>query len=211
MTLKRLGLVSRDGAWRQRHRTTYTRWLVLALLPVLVVVAPPYRPYWLHETIETLGVLCLSACFVGRVWCATYIGGRKRRELVTIGPYSIVRNPLYVFSFIGTVGIALLSEMASVVALAALLFAAYYRVVVAQEEANLRREHGASYEAYLQTVPRWWPAFRRWHDAPQILATPKIVLAHIRDSSWFLSGLVFFESLDILRDLGTLPVLLRLP
>ena len=37
-------------------------------------------------------------------WSSLYIAGRKGRELVTVGPYSTCRNPLYFFSIVGAAG-----------------------------------------------------------------------------------------------------------
>ena len=50
--------------------------------------------------LETGGVILILVCIVGRTWCTLYIGGNKKRELITAGPYSVVRNPLYVFTSI---------------------------------------------------------------------------------------------------------------
>ena len=48
--------------------------------------------------IEMAGLVLILVCILGRTWCTLYIGGLKKRELVTAGPYSVVRNPLYVFT-----------------------------------------------------------------------------------------------------------------
>jgi protein-S-isoprenylcysteine O-methyltransferase Ste14 len=199
------------GAFLLKRRTSHTRWLVLTLLPLPAVAQPLWMSHWLGEALETAGALCVAVCIVGRVWCAIYIGGRKSSRLVTRGPYSVVRNPLYLFSFIGLVGIALVSKMATLLIVAVLIFAAYYRTVVAREEAYLLRLHGATFEAYLRTVPRWWPNFARWRDSRRRVFSTKVVLTHIRDSSLFLMGAVFFESRDLLREFELVPVLLRLP
>ncbi len=191
-----------------KNRTRHTRWLGLALLPLIVFVQPLWMPEWLNKTLDVIGVLCLVACCFGRIWCSVYVGGRKNRELVDIGPYSVVRNPLYVFSFIGVIGIALLSKMATVLILAPLIFALYYRVVVARE---LLAKHGEGYRAYLRNVPRWLPQWSLWKDAQTVATNPKVVASHLLDCSAFFLALVLFEGLDIVNGLERLPILLRLP
>lgn len=48
-----------------------------------------------------VGCLCVGAAMAGRIWCAQYIAGYKNDVLVREGPYSVCRNPLYFFSFLG--------------------------------------------------------------------------------------------------------------
>ena len=62
-----------------------------------------------HEAIEEAGALLIGACIVGRVFCTLYIGGGKNAQLVRHGPYSVARNPLYVFSLAGATGVGLSS------------------------------------------------------------------------------------------------------
>ncbi len=58
-----------------------------------------------HERVELAGFVAMIVSIVGRAWCSLYIGGRKKSEIVDRGPYSVTRNPLYLFSFIGAFGI----------------------------------------------------------------------------------------------------------
>ena len=62
----------------------------------------------IHEIIEFVGFGSVLACVAGRMWSILYVGSKKNSELVTSGPYSITRNPLYFFSTFGAVGIGLI-------------------------------------------------------------------------------------------------------
>src|SRR5713226_3679090 len=89
----------------------HMRRMVLAVLIVVLFatllfgqsVFPPHTP--VHETLEMVGVLLIFLGIVGRLWATLYIGGRKSAEVVTGGPYSITRNPLYVFSTVAAAGV----------------------------------------------------------------------------------------------------------
>jgi protein-S-isoprenylcysteine O-methyltransferase Ste14 len=52
----------------------------------------------IHEPFEYVGYALVIVCVVGRIWCSAYVGGYKNTKLIDTGPFSIVRNPLYVFS-----------------------------------------------------------------------------------------------------------------
>ena len=82
--------------------------LLLALLPILALTQPVWAAGSLvRETLEWLGYLAVVACVLGRAWCSAYIAGRKNRELVEYGPYSMARNPLYGCSLLGLAGVGL--------------------------------------------------------------------------------------------------------
>jgi protein-S-isoprenylcysteine O-methyltransferase Ste14 len=180
-------------------------------VPFVAVCAPLATTPWVLEPLKMLGLVCLVACMVGRAWSALYIGERKRHELICVGPFSIVRNPLYVSSFLGTIGAAMQSGMFTLLALAILGFAAYHRVTVAREEEFLRERHGPAYDAYMRAVPRWWPKLSGWRDAPRVSLAPSLVLKYLGESSFFFLPVFFFEGVRALQEAGIVPVLLRLP
>ena len=66
-----------------------------------------------HELIEWSGIAAIIVCILGRTWASLYIAGRKIEQFVTDGPYSVMRNPLYFFSIIGTAGAGALLAVSS--------------------------------------------------------------------------------------------------
>ena len=115
---------------------------------------------WLTQSLGLLAWVTFVAGVAMRFWATLYIGGRKETVLVTDGPYSLCRNPLYVGSFLLAVAAALFLE--SLVCVAAVLIVAliYTLTTVPVEEKFLRARHGQDYEDYARQVPRYWPSFR---------------------------------------------------
>ena len=83
-------------------------------------------------------------------------------ELNTTGPYSLVRNPLYLGRILNFTGLAMLSGSwvfgASVFLLAILV---YERISVYEEE-FLRGKFGAAHTAWAKDVPALFPRFSGW-------------------------------------------------
>jgi protein-S-isoprenylcysteine O-methyltransferase Ste14 len=138
-----------------KRRVQDTRLASLGVVALLFLSEPVWgEDSLLHEPIEYLGYALVIACVVGRIWCSAYIGGYKNERVVDTGPFSIVRNPLYVFSFLGLIGIGLMTVRLSITAMLMAAFAFYYRQVVRREEGYLRARFGAAYEDYARRVPR---------------------------------------------------------
>jgi protein-S-isoprenylcysteine O-methyltransferase Ste14 len=85
----------------------------------------------------------------------------ERTGLVTRGPFSLVRNPI--FSALASVQIGLALLVPSIIALAgvALLVASIEIQARLVEEPHLRRVHGAAYEGYAARVGRFVPGVGR--------------------------------------------------
>jgi protein-S-isoprenylcysteine O-methyltransferase Ste14 len=164
-----------------------------------------------HEMIEGIGIVLIAICILGRTWCTLYIGGRKIDELVTEGPYSVSRNPLYFFTFLGTFGAgAQLGSVLAGVIFGALAWMVFYAVVL-QEEKLLSRYYGAVYENYKATVPRFLPNPARWRDAPVVTVKPSHLVRTFADAMLFLLAVPAAEMFEQLQNMQVLPVLLRLP
>ena len=80
-------------------------------------------------------------------------------ELLTQGPYSVVRNPRYLEVLIGTAGYAFVANFLGGYVLTALCFPAIHFLVLI-EERELRDRFGARYDEYCGRVPRFIPKRR---------------------------------------------------
>lgn len=185
--------------------------LLLAALFLLLFVGS--RPVFgeFHEFVEALGISLIGAAIVGRLWCTLYIGGRKAAEIVEDGPYSICRNPLYVFSVVGAAGAG--AQTGSVVV--TLFFAAAtllaFLVVVRREERFLAEAFGEAYADYCARVPRFLPRLSIYRDSETLLVRPRRLYITFFDSLVFFVAVPVFELVERLQALDVLPVLLRLP
>jgi protein-S-isoprenylcysteine O-methyltransferase Ste14 len=164
-----------------------------------------------HELIEWLGVLLIVVCIVGRTWCTLYIGGRKDMELVTLGPYSISRNPLYLFSSLGAAGIG--AQFGSIVlaVAAALISIAIFYLVIRQEEQVLSGIHGTPYDDYRQRVPFLVPRFSLWKDADVLEVRPSRIVMTFVDASLMLLAVPISKVIEHLQERAILPVYFLLP
>lgn len=191
-----------------KSRVKHSWIAALGALFVVLFAAPIDHSY--HEIIEWMGYPLLIAAVIGRMWCSMYVGGRKNAEVIATGPYSIVRNPLYVFSFLGIVGVGFVSGMITFALLLALAFVLYYPNVVAREEKFLEQKFGQPYRDYKSRVPGWLPNFKLWQSPDVIEIKPRFVLITFRDAVWFLLAYPILELIESAQMHGYLPVLFRL-
>lgn len=194
----------------QRYRKRWIVGLAFALLAASLFTQSLWGDGALHEGVEIFGLVATALCVAGRSWCALYIGGRKRRELITVGPYSVCRNPLYAFSVLGaaSVGFAV-GSFAVGALLGAVCFLVFDRVV-RREEAHLSATFDG-FAQYAARTPRWIPQPRLWRDSPELTVQPRLVLITARDASLFFAAVPLFEIIEWLQLEGLLPILLRLP
>ena len=198
--------------WWEHQRTGLSK-LVAALAFILVALT---QSHWElhHENVATflfstgLGLAAIGA--TGRIWCSFFISGRKDGELVTEGPYSISRNPLYVFSCIGLVGVGLSTETLTYPLLFLVIFGLYYPGIMAREERRLEELFGESFRQYRQRVPRFWPNRGLYSEPASWSSNPRLFRRHILSDIWFVWIAAIIELVEGLRNVGWLPHLLTL-
>jgi protein-S-isoprenylcysteine O-methyltransferase Ste14 len=155
--------------------TTLKSLFFLVFVPGLLIGYFPYLISINDNELLSLGVLSYLAFplwFIGAaamLWCFWnfLINGRGTpapidppKELVAVGLYHYVRNPMYVAGLIALLGWILWAPSFSLIIALFVFFLATHLFVTLYEEPNLRKRFGASYEDYLKQVPRWIPRFK---------------------------------------------------
>jgi protein-S-isoprenylcysteine O-methyltransferase Ste14 len=116
----------------------------------------------LGVVIASLGIAITSVAqfAMGDAW-RIGVNPAERTELVTDGPFALVRNPIYAAMIPSFTGIALLAHNAVTIVGAALLMVAVELQVRLIEEPYLARVHGEQYTAYAARVGRFLPGIGR--------------------------------------------------
>ena len=130
----------------------------------LMFVAVALTDRQLHGTgagliLYALGSLAIPAAILGRFWCYVYNSGKRDKVVITDGPYSLCRNPIYLFSILASVGVGLISQSFVLPVIFAVLVGGFYHHIISGEEAKMSHLHGETYLAYLRSTQRMIPAF----------------------------------------------------
>jgi len=145
-----------------KYRMNFLR-ASMILLIVLSITNNNFRAYTLDITsIESLKMSIMGFVLVvfgslGRIWASLYIEGHKTKNLITAGPFSMVRNPLYFFSLIMLLGFSLALKSIYLPLSLLLIFVIFHIPTIANEEKKLQNIHGEKFEDYVRSTPRLIP------------------------------------------------------
>lgn len=195
-------------SWRKRATTIVT---VFWLLAASVIDSRWGEDSPIGLTLLVLGYALTGVGAIGRVWCLSYIAGHKTVDLVTDGPYSLCRNPLYFFSLLGAVGVGLGSSTLTFPLLVMVGFATYYPAVLKAEASRLAGIHGDAYQAYRQTTPTLLPSLKHFHESNEQLIHSRAFRRGLFDTFWFFAALALMHVFAELHHSGLLPAWYVLP
>lgn len=158
-----------------------------------------------------LATLVIASGFVviavlGRLWCSLYLCGYKTSILIDVGPFSIVRNPLYLFSLIGAAGIGIATTSIVITSLLIAFFIVVYPSVIANEEKRLATALGLQYQAYQVRTPRLIPDFSLYKGVDQYTVNMRQVHSAFLDVVWFFVALGCARMVPVLHDQQMLPL-----
>ncbi|AEH87120.1 methyltransferase family protein [Mesorhizobium opportunistum] len=128
----------------------------------LILVAAFLTPALDSETVQVAALCLIFIGTVSSIFCLYWLGRSfsimaTARKLVTSGPYSVVRHPLYVCEAVFVFGIIISHFSALMVALGMLQFLLQYRR--ARNEEAVLRQTFPEYADYARHVPMLLPRF----------------------------------------------------
>lgn len=193
--------------------TPRLRLTAVLLLGLLLVVAVSHRPGsgLASPALALAGFACVACAALGRIWTSVFIAGYKDARLVTHGPYSALRHPLYALSLLAVLGLGLTTRSTAITLALLAIFGVVYAVAIRSEDAFLRRAHGAQFERYAATVR---PLLPRWsgYAVPETLEIrPRVLWKAFLDAGSLLGYWALLVGADALQRAGVVPTLLTLP
>lgn len=202
-----------NSAKKQLGRYQFWRkvWLALAgvvLFGLCAVVASHWEDHHGLSLIEGSGWMLIATGIMGRLWCTMYIGERKAAMIVTSGPYSVCRNPLYLFSAVAVAGIGAQTGTLTMAVLFGLFTVVAFEIVIRREEKFLQSGFGQPYLDYCARTPRFWPNLSL-HNSPEIVEVhPKRMAMTLADGLVFLLAIPVMELIEHLQFSGMIKPLL---
>jgi protein-S-isoprenylcysteine O-methyltransferase Ste14 len=158
---------------KEAKRVTAAKWGILLQGLGFALVWTVHRSYWWPLPASTVGEAALAAVAVilslassllcmraiqtlGKQWTyeARVIQGH---ELITSGPYAIVRNPIYLGMFGLMVSTGLVFATWWALLIAVVLFLIGNQIRIRAEEQLLRETFGSQFDAYASRVSAFFP------------------------------------------------------
>jgi len=139
--------------------TIYSLRGVLVSLPIVLVLLHPEPWAADRHPLSASGLILVALGFCLRLWAQQHLHYRIHAPmaLTVSGPYTLIRNPLYVGNILIFTGTMMTSGRAWLTLATLVWLSAVYTLVVRFEEARLTRRYGAAYVRYQASVPRWLP------------------------------------------------------
>lgn len=224
-------LIVAPGRWSASHgrrATLEQAWEHLAVIQVrrrrtlgmlgglLAVLLPFFSSVWAADSLmfqftRMAGLALVLLAVLGRCWCMLYLGGHKGSSLISQGPYSVSRNPLYGFSLCAVLGMGALSGSVLLGPILAVFVYAVFNNVIDEEEVLLNKVFGADYQDYCARVPRFGPRLSQWRSPDELPVSISGLARTLRDALPYFLIWPLFALAQWMQVQGWVPVLLRLP
>lgn len=179
-------------------------WYVIVLL-LVAFSERPWSRHWSSDFASVAGLLLMAGAALGRVWTSAFIAGSKDERLVTVGPYSLCRHPLYAWSLVGGLGVGLASRSIVLLALTVILLAALHARAIRHEERMLADRFPDAFRRYREEVPCLIPRTLRSQEPLEVRLGVAVYWKAFLDAGSFIALYAAIAVLDGLHAAAVLP------
>jgi protein-S-isoprenylcysteine O-methyltransferase Ste14 len=185
----------REYLVRRRVRITLIVFVGLMIEDVLIGIQP-HDLTDVHDFKSMFAIALVASGLALRSWAAGIL--RKSRELATTGPYALMRNPLYVGSFLVMCGFCIVIDDYENIFVVLGPFVGLYLLQVLHEEQSLRELFGEKWDDYVRNVPRVLPRrlsnawrgpweLRQWLGSREYRAMATVALGLVAVQAWHIA------------------------
>ncbi len=163
--------------WRKVGLLTYpillVPWFIAAYLIVAYQSLLLGNMFMIPVFLRIVGLVSLIAGLLLHTWTAKLLGLKEligyaeirpaeeyKYQLITSGPFSVVRHPTYLAHSLLLLGVFLLTGYLGTGLLVVLDFLISYFLITRLEERELNQRFGEKYQEYKREMPRFFPRFR---------------------------------------------------
>ena len=129
-------------------------WSTHLVIAPIVILYSIFLPLKLDTAWLYVGLIIIVLGLAMQGMTTISVANTPLDKPVTKGPYRISRHPFYFSGFLTMFGMGIASA-SWVVLLCALLWIAFFYIVVPTEERFLLEKYGDSYRKYMDRTPRW--------------------------------------------------------
>lgn len=198
-------------ASRSTLRLRLTVALLAATVGLVAVAERPLAGSLAGEALMLLGLACIVAAALGRLWTSLFIAGFKDTELVRRGPYAALRHPLYLLSMLAMLGVGLATRSLVLGCGLVAAFGVLYALAARREDAWLRQAHGAAFEAYCREAGAFLPRGSALGAPESLEVRPRVLAKAFFDAGSLLGLYALLRLADVLQRSGVTPTLFVLP
>lgn len=155
---------------RIRHKITWFRVPLMTIATLFVVgFMHSLKAFLIGIPVAYLGELI-------QIWAASQL--HKDEHFTISGPYSYVRNPMYIGRFFLGLGFFIMTWNPYLIVGYVIIFAAYAQARVGREEKRLKVIFEPHYQHYCSEINRWLPKFKAYSKSESNNASWKQVCAN---------------------------------
>lgn len=200
-------------AARTKTRLAVSRLFGLAVFALMIVGSSYWRfgeDHLFGSVLFFVGMLLACLGFFGRIWCLSFIQGRKKKVLIQEGPYSLCRHPLYLFSLIGGVGVGLCTRTLTIPLIFLAAFALYYPLVIRKEEEFLV-DNFEGYAAYKRESNALFPSWSKFAEGETVTMSARSFRQELTEAAGSVAFIGLIALLQGLQRASILPTYFLLP